>query len=92
LDEALIHEGVAREFVNRVQNMRKDAGFDVVDRIRIYYEGTDMLHRAVERLAVYVKNETLAETLERNSRTTNHAHRAEYEINGDKAIICIERA
>jgi isoleucyl-tRNA synthetase len=92
LDEPLIHEGIAREFVNRVQNMRKDAGFNVVDRIRIYYEGSEALQCAIENLAGYVKTETLAETLERNSRTRKqHAHQEEWEINGDKAVISIER-
>ena len=37
LDEKLIAEGLAREFVNRIQNMRKDAGFEVVDKILIRY-------------------------------------------------------
>ncbi|MDZ7291063.1 MAG: isoleucine--tRNA ligase [candidate division KSB1 bacterium] len=91
LDEALINEGLAREFVNRVQNMRKDAGFEVVDRIRIYYEGSEVLHRALESSAGYVKNETLAETLERNSLSTHDAYREEWEINGDKTVISIER-
>jgi isoleucyl-tRNA synthetase len=91
LDEALIQEGLAREFVNRVQNMRKDAGFDVIDRIRIFYEATEALHRALQHSAAYVKNETLAETLERNGAAKPNLHREEWEINGDKTIISIER-
>ena len=91
LDEALITEGLAREFVNRVQNMRKDAGFDVIDRIHIRYETSDSLHRALQQSLPYVKNETLAETLERDSMASPHTHREEWEINGDKTIICIER-
>ncbi|MGH7596264.1 MAG: isoleucine--tRNA ligase [bacterium] len=91
LDEALINEGLAREFVNRVQNMRKDAGFDVIDRIRIYYESSDKLSRALAHSSAYVKNETLAETLEQRLDTANHTHHEEWEINGEKTIICIER-
>jgi isoleucyl-tRNA synthetase len=99
LDETLINEGLAREFVNRVQNMRKDAGFEVVDHIRIYYETSELLHGALQHSMTYVKNETLAETLERVGEFTSsrdgvampHAHREEWEINGDKTIICIER-
>jgi isoleucyl-tRNA synthetase len=92
LDEELINEGWAREFVNRVQNMRKDAGFDVVDRIRIYYEGSDTLWRALEHATAYVKNETLAEALERRANAINNAHREEWEINGEQTTISIERA
>ncbi len=91
LDEALINEGLAREFVNRVQNMRKDAGFDVIDRIRIYYESSDKLAHALAHSSAYVKNETLAETLQRRLDAASHAHREEWEINGEKTIICIER-
>jgi isoleucyl-tRNA synthetase len=91
LDEELIREGLAREFVNRVQNMRKDAGFDVVDRIRIYYEASEVLHRALQHSAVYVKNETLAEALERDGVVKPNTHREEWDINGDKTIISIER-
>jgi isoleucyl-tRNA synthetase len=116
LDEVLINEGLAREFVNRVQNMRKDAGFDIVDRIRIHYETSEPMHRALQHSLHYVKSETLAETLERVGETSAsvrlsahaevsvepltssrdgvakpNAPREEWEINGDKTIICIER-
>jgi isoleucyl-tRNA synthetase len=91
LDETLIHEGFAREFVNRVQNMRKDAGFEVVDRIRISYEGSEKLRRAIEHQAKYIMDETLAETLIPNSKTTHHAFRQEWDINGEKTVIGIER-
>ena len=91
LDEALINEGLAREFVNRVQNMRKDAGFEVIDRIRIHYETSERLHQALQHSLPYVKNETLAETLQRDGVAAPNTPRAEWEINGDKTIICIER-
>ena len=44
LTEELIAEGIAREFVNRIQNMRKDAGFVVTDRIAIAYRAPERLH------------------------------------------------
>ena len=47
LNEALVAEGLAREFINRVQNMRKDANFDVSDRIRVYYEASPTARRAI---------------------------------------------
>jgi isoleucyl-tRNA synthetase len=60
---ALKHEGLAREFVNRVQNMRKDADFNVSDRILVYYEcdaDTTDLIGAVTAFADHIKSETLA--------------------------------
>ncbi len=39
----LIAEGLAREFVNRIQNMRKDAGFEVTDKIKIKFNGSDKI-------------------------------------------------
>ncbi len=64
LTDELKAEGLAREFVNRVQNMRKEAGFQVTDRIRILYGCDDpTLARALTLFAAYVKTETLAEEL-----------------------------
>lgn len=63
LDEMLIKEGLAREFVNRIQNMRKDAGFDVTDRIKVKYSGSKGLMSAIKEFANYISNETLAEKM-----------------------------
>lgn len=63
LSDELIAEGLAREFVNRIQNMRKDAGFDVTDRIKIVFNGSKKLIDAVNSFSKYVSNETLAEDL-----------------------------
>ncbi|MGB8319691.1 MAG: isoleucine--tRNA ligase [Ignavibacteriaceae bacterium] len=63
LTKELIAEGLAREFVNRIQNMRKDAGFDVTDRIEIKYTGSKELIDAVNSFHGYISNETLAENL-----------------------------
>ncbi len=65
LDESLVSEGLAREFVNRVQNMRKDSGFEVTDKIKIDFSGSDKLIDAVDAFKEYVSNETLAEELNR---------------------------
>ena len=62
-DDALIAEGLAREFVNRVQNLRKDAGFDVTDRIRLTVAAPDDICRSIETMRGYVMSETLATAL-----------------------------
>jgi isoleucyl-tRNA synthetase len=67
LNEELIAEGFAREFVNRVQNMRKDAGFDVVDRIKINFISNSKLSDAIKLFRDYISNETLADNLSSES-------------------------
>jgi isoleucyl-tRNA synthetase len=60
LSEELINEGLARELVNRIQNMRKDSGFSVTDRIDIYFENLPVrLSQAIDQKNEYIKNETL---------------------------------
>lgn len=63
LDEKLIEEGLAREFVNRVQNMRKDAGFEVTDKIHIVFDGDKKLMKAINNFSDYIAAETLAEKI-----------------------------
>ncbi|MCX8057609.1 MAG: isoleucine--tRNA ligase [Ignavibacteria bacterium] len=64
LTPELIEEGLAREFINRVQNMRKDADFEVSDRISIMVEGSENLQKAISKMKSYIMQETLAEELE----------------------------
>ncbi|MCH7754181.1 isoleucine--tRNA ligase [candidate division KSB1 bacterium] len=82
-------EGLAREFVNRVQNMRKNAGFDVIDRIKIYYETSDELLKAIAQRSEYICNETLAESLSPNFQKASFTEN--WEINGSEAAIGIEK-
>lgn len=63
LTEELIREGLAREIVNRVQNMRKEADFEVTDRIRLTVEGDEQVLGALESMAGYIKDETLTEEI-----------------------------
>lgn len=58
--EELRSEGIAREFVNRLQNLRKDSGFEVTDKITVVIEDHDMIHEAVETHAGYIGAQTLA--------------------------------
>jgi isoleucyl-tRNA synthetase len=63
LDEELIREGIAREFVNRVQNYRKDLGLDVTDKIQIFISNNSTFNKAISNFKQYIKNETLAESI-----------------------------
>jgi isoleucyl-tRNA synthetase len=66
LTEDLIAEGYAREFVNRVQNMRKDAGYDVVDRINVFIEGDEQFIAYIEQFSSYICNEVLAGSISKS--------------------------
>lgn len=56
-------EGVARELVNRIQNIRKNLGFDVTDKIKIYLQNNNILEEAIKTNKTYIETETMADTL-----------------------------
>lgn len=60
----LAAEGLARELVRRIQNMRKDAGFDIADKISVYYQVDGPIHHVFQEWAGYIKAETLALEIE----------------------------
>ncbi|MXV37987.1 isoleucine--tRNA ligase [Flavobacteriaceae bacterium Ap0902] len=59
LNEDLINEGIARELVNRIQNIRKNSGLEVTDKINISIEQNDKLQKALEKNKDYITTETL---------------------------------
>ncbi len=90
LTDELIDEGFAREFVNRIQNMRKEAGFEVTDRISIYYSGASgRLVRALQRMSEYIKAETLA--VELSAEFKPGVSYSSQDINGERTDVAIER-
>ncbi|SCY56943.1 isoleucine--tRNA ligase [Flavobacterium caeni] len=64
ITDELKQEGVARELVNRIQNLRKDSGFEVTDKIRIKMEADENLQKAILANADYIKSETLTEAID----------------------------
>ena len=60
LTESLINEGIARELISKVQQLRKNKDFNIVDRINIYYEENEKLEKVIEEFIDTIKNETLA--------------------------------
>ncbi len=63
VSDELRNEGIAREFVNRIQNIRKDNGFDVTDKITVYIEDIEFVREAVNRHSAYIGSQTLATTV-----------------------------
>jgi len=60
ITDELLQEGLAREIVNRVQNLRKTGGFEVTDRIELIIEKNDKINTAIEQFGDYICTETLA--------------------------------
>jgi len=85
--ESLILEGIAREFVSKVQQLRKTKNLEVTDRIKIYYEGSDTFKKVLQNFEMYMKEETLAIEilLKENLETT-------YDLNGESVKIEIEKS
>ncbi len=63
LNPELLNEGIARELVNRIQNLRKDSGFEVTDRIDVTIQEDEKLKKAVTNNEDYIKRETLSKTI-----------------------------
>ena len=63
LDDDLINEGIAREMVNRIQNLRKDAGYEVTDKIVLYLKEDVALVKVFEKHQAYIQQETLAKEI-----------------------------
>ncbi len=63
LDEELLTEGLAREVVHHIQQLRREAGYEVADRIEVTYEAEPRLAEAIARYAPYIQQETLARSL-----------------------------
>ena len=89
LSEALISEGMARDFIRNVQNMRKDAEFDVSDRISIFVEVDETHKNMILEHQDYIANETLAEEI---SFTKNaDSFQADFKIGKSTFAVGIKR-
>jgi isoleucyl-tRNA synthetase len=84
LTDALRNEGLAREMVNRLQNLRKSSGLDVVDRIDVQIAGSDSLELGITPFIVYIKDEVLADAI---TFGTNAGETVE--IEGEKINVSI---
>ncbi len=90
LDASLIMEGLAREFVNKLQSMRKTADMEVTDRICVLYNADSDVKVAVEGFGSYIQTETLCVTCK--TIDTSDASFTEWDVNGHKCLIKIEKA
>ncbi len=86
LTPSLINEGIARELISKVQNLRKTKDFDVADRIVLYYDGDEEFKKALMEFQAFVKQETLATTLTERSGLNET-----YDLNGHEVRLDVER-
>lgn len=86
----LAGEGLARELVHRIQNLRKAAGFEISGRITVYYAGCDRLRHVFAKHGAYVREETLAEDLVAGAPPEG-AFAEEQEIDGESVTLAVRK-
>lgn len=91
ISQELKEEGIAREFINRIQNLRKDSGFDVTDKIKISIRRHEDLNQAVQKHRDYIGSQTLASAIELvEELSSNNAKSIEID-EGVETLIQIQR-
>jgi isoleucyl-tRNA synthetase len=88
LNDALIEEGFVRELVSKLQNMRKDSGFEVMDHIRVYISGNEKISGIFTRNGEYIRSQVLADELMFDS---NCANSKDWNINGETVKLGVEK-
>ena len=87
LTPELIEEGFVRELVSKIQTMRKDAGFEVLDRIKVYYSGNDTIAKVFNDNKESISTDVLADDICEGTGAVSK----EWNINGEKVTISVEK-
>ena len=88
LTEDLIEEGFVYEVISKIQTMRKDAGFEVMDHIKVSFSGNDKIADIVSRNQDMIAGKVLADTIT-TGETLGVAK--EWNVNGEKVVISVEK-
>ena len=83
----LKEEGYVREILSKVQNMRKDKDFEVLDKINLYVSENEMLEELIKKFEEEIKKETLTENVVFNTQRETYT---EVSINGEKLMLDVE--
>ena len=89
LDEDLIKEGYAREFVSKVQNLRKEKDFDIENRIKIYYNSNDYFDSVISEFNDYIKKETLSLDIIKDNSCNNKQLVNDIEVSFDVEKVLV---
>ncbi|MDD4727817.1 MAG: DUF5915 domain-containing protein, partial [Dysgonamonadaceae bacterium] len=87
LSDDLLKEGIARELVNRIQNLRKTQDFEITDRINIAISSNEKLNGAITDFSDYIKSQVLADSL----TITSQEFKNEIEINEELITLDVEK-
>ena len=87
ISEELMLEGAVRELVSRIQNMRKEAGFEVTDRIILGYKAEGVSGRVLKEMADEIKSDVLAEEI----TTTPDGYVKDFDINGESVTLGVKK-
>jgi len=85
LTTELIEEGIAREIVSKVQNLRKEKDFNITDRINLYYNSDNEVETSINNFEEFIKNETLSLEIIKKDNLENKV-----DLNGHEAYIDVE--
>ena len=88
LTDELIEEGFVREIISKIQTMRKEAGFEVMDRISVTLSVSDMLYGHVTSNLAQICDETLADSVIRDEPA---GYVKEWNINGENAVFGVKK-
>ena len=96
LDQALIQEGYARELVRRIQQLRKDAGLEISDRIVTYIVDSELMHAVLAHFGAYVREETLSVELvqlhaEQGDKIAENLPQVSFDLDGKLVKIAINK-
>ena len=86
----LAEEGLARELVHRIQNMRRAAGFEVTDRIHSYYQGPEIIEEVITNFGDYIRLETLSEEIHQGA-PKDGAHVETQMVEGMELVLGVRR-
>ena len=88
LTDALIEEGYAAELISKIQTMRKDSGFEVMDRIRLSLSGNEKLYAIAKKNEKAIATKVLADGIEKDVTLD---HEKEWNINGETIKIGVQK-
>ena len=88
LTPELVEEGFVREIISKIQTMRKEAGFEVMDHIRVYFAQNDKIKTLVDSNNAEIKDEVLANEI---CFDTIKGYNKEWNINGENVVIGVEK-
>ena len=89
LTPELIEEGMVREIISKLQTMRKEADFEVTDRIHVTYRGSDKVGEIFEKYGENIKTVVLADTV---TEGTTDGYQKEWKINGETVLLGVQKA